>query len=908
VIVRPVLCRPFIGRREELAFLYRQRREAGSSRGNLVFVSGDAGLGKSRLIAEFCRTFTYSRWRIAQGSCTEFARRPYGPILAALARVDPAAADLVPAETKQEQIDEIIARFAASSTRNALVVTIEDIHWADAATLDLLAHLGSRIRTMRILVIASFRPEDLHPDSATSAAVARITRSAQASRIDLAPLAGLELKTFVDEALSDVTLPERVRRELARAGEGNPFFTEELLRSAVERGGAVATRPARPLPQTLRAVLLERLRPFDAGEQRVIAQAAVIGRTFGLDLLATTLQTPPERLLPTLRRARDVQLLEEVEAKQFRFRHFLTREAIYGDFLTAQLQPLHRTVALALEDAPEQDRSVEELAYHWWSAGDAVRSAHFNELAGDAAASVYAHEDAIAFYERALESSSLALVARGALLEKIAERRIALTWTEEGKATYEAAADLFRAAGNFEREAACRVHAALMAYITGQREPTAALETMLARLDVGEHVARSRAHLGIAWIAVTLGFPTKAAGEIAQVDARALAEAPDIRLRFHNVSAWVAMTLGDVDTFYREHAAWLEAARESGSIRTYVAAHLNGAMCLSNFCLHDEALDHIEAAFRISRDARNPYTEEACHAFAAPCFLSAGDLASVRAHVNAIPTTTENHVNFTFAAAWGTIAGAYLDDHELIQRWFDGFESGVRLLEQECGAGFAELMSRRGRERDAAELLHRLLPDCEMLPGNIPTLLAVARYGRADDRVRAREYLARGAAARVELPERPALALFDAIEARRANRPDQVRAHSGEAADGFRRLRLPLLEAAALELAGDLDAALILYRRCGALYEVRRLGGAAESAAVPLPDGLDAGTPLSGREREIALLAARGRSNLEIARELAISHKTVEKHLASTFQKLGISSRRELRSIEPAAPPTHSVV
>jgi len=155
------------------------------------------------------------------------------------------------------------------------------------------------------------------------------------------------------------------------------------------------------------------------------------------------------------------------------------------------------------------------------------------------------------------------------------------------------------------------------------------------------------------------------------------------------------------------------------------------------------------------------------------------------------------------------------------------------------------------------------------------------------DRERARGYLQRAACGSVETPERPALALFDAIECSRKARTDDAMPLAREAAAGFNRLRLPLLEAQALELAGDIDGALALFRRCGAAYDVRRLDG-----AQPVEEG--ARKPLSAREREIAALAASGRSNLEIAQQLSITHKTVEKHLASTYQKLGISSRAQL--------------
>ncbi len=263
-----------------------------------------------------------------------------------------------------------------------------------------------------------------------------------------------------------------------------------------------------------------------------------------------------------------------------------------------------------------------------------------------------------------------------------------------------------------------------------------------------------------------------------------------------------------------------------------------------------------------------------------------------------MPTTTDNRVNLTFARAAATALGTYLGDDGIIQTWFDGAPEGLSsVTEIECGYGFAEVLARRGRVTDAQALLHRVLPDCELVRGQVLTLLAIGRYGADEDRARAREYLAR-AAERSDSLERAALAFFDALCACETGSPKAKRL-AGEAADGFRRFGTPLLEAAAREVADDCEAALALYRRCGATYHVERLTGRGTAASPPIalrrleePSEL---AELSSREREIVELAADGRSNLEIARSLSISHKTVEKHLGSAFQKLGVSSRRELR-------------
>jgi DNA-binding CsgD family transcriptional regulator len=895
VIVRPVLCKPFVGRLQELAYLRERRLEAASSHGGLVVVAGEAGVGKSRLISEFCSSLAYSRWKIGYGACLEFGSRPYGPILEVFARIDASPFELGAASTKQEQVDAIVDRLATIAAKTALVVVIEDLHWADAATLDLLAYLGTRLQHLRVLAIASIRADELHPEHPATAAMARIVRNARPGRIDLAPLRGVELQTFIDEALAGFALPEETRRAIMLAADGNPFFTEELLKSAVERRTAQMTSGAHDeLPQTVRAALLERLRPFDEAERRVVTQAALIGRTFHLDLLAATLETQPAELLPALRRARDFQLVEELSPAVFRFRHGLTRDAIYHEFLGAELQPRHRTIALALEHAPADERTLEALAYHWWAAGVPQQAAHYNERAGDAAARIHAHEDAIAFYARALEAG-VDGVARGSVVEKIADRRLALAWTNEARATYTAAADQFQAAGAHEREARCRVAAAITAYGTGMADPIGRLEAMLTHLDDAEYLARTRVHLGLAWLAATYGYPTRATRHLEQVDPRALADSTDIALRCHNVAAWVAMTLGNLETFQREHAAWVAAARAGGSLQQLAVAYANGAMCSAFFGLHEEAQEHLERGFRAAGEARSRHIEETLHAFAATCYLLCGELHRARIELAHVSPSSENHVNATFGRAWGTVVGAALDDQELIERWFDAFEPTIEAKpEVEVGGAYAGMMARRGRTRDAASLLHRTLPECEVLRGNVITLLAVGRYGAHADRERARTYLERAAAAPAEMPERPALALFDAIACERDGRRNEAAALAHDAADGFRRLGYQLLEAQALELAGDVDAALAVFRRCGAAYDVCRL----ELARRSEPDGGGAAAGmLSDRELEIARLAARGRSNIEIARALHITHKTVEKHLGSVYRKLDISSRTQLGAL-----------
>ncbi len=393
-------------------------------------------------------------------------------------------------------------------------------------------------------------------------------------------------------------------------------------------------------------------------------------------------------------------------------------------------------------------------------------------------------------------------------------------------------------------------------------------------------------------------FPSPAQVHLAQVDPKAKAVAT-IGVRYHNVGACVATNLGDVEEFRREYFAWQEAARVHGE-GAIAGTYYNGAKYFASFGLHIEAREAIDRALRAAREFKSRHAEECAYATAALCYVLSGDLKAARKALSEVPPTTDNRVNLTFARAAGTAVGTYLGDDDLVQTWFDGFNEGFEsVTEIECGYGFAEVLVRRGRVTDAQALLHRVLPECELVRGQVLTLLAIARYGANEDRARAREYLVR-AAERSDSLERAALALFDALCACEAGSPRAKRLAS-EAAVGFRRFGTPLLEAAAHEIAGDAEAALALYRRCGATHHVERLAGRGAAAAPRValrsleePSELAA---LSFREREIVELAADGRSNLKIARSLSISHKTVEKHLGSAFQKLGlfIASRRELR-------------
>jgi predicted ATPase len=140
---QPVFCRPLIERREELELLHECRRRASAGRGGLVLLGGEAGVGKTRLLTEFTRSLNVPRLRVVVAHCREFAQRPYAPVLDLLAQLDAQAESLAPARSRDEQFEPLIRAFGRESERSTIVALIEDLHWSDPATAELIAAIPS---------------------------------------------------------------------------------------------------------------------------------------------------------------------------------------------------------------------------------------------------------------------------------------------------------------------------------------------------------------------------------------------------------------------------------------------------------------------------------------------------------------------------------------------------------------------------------------------------------------------------------------------------------------------------------------------------------------------------------------------------------------------------------------------
>jgi tetratricopeptide (TPR) repeat protein len=440
MLTKQVTCPVLVGRKNELQALIEMLERAVSGRGDTVLIAGDAGIGKSRLCRELKREATARGIRLIQGHCSMAESAvPYGPFMDALRfrleRGDGmAVAQLLgpllrylaplfpelpaggatagelsegPAERAFEAIGQVLQRLAELGP---LLLLLEDFHWADPTSRDLLYFLSRRVGDLPLLIVLTCRSDELHLGHPVRRLSAMLTRERLAREITLAPLTEPEVGEMVAAILETVPDPELVAAAATRT-EGNPFFVEELIKGMSEAGAPGASGAMEVvragLPATISEVIVGRVEPLGSRAREVLSVAAVIGRTFSFDLLREVSGVEEEELLEVVEQLVTAQLLVEEHGpsgERYAFRHGLIHEVFYNDIIAPRRRFWHRRVAAALEAQASGSLLVpyEPLAYHSRLGGDAARAGEYALLAGDQAARLFAWRDAEARYQEAL--------------------------------------------------------------------------------------------------------------------------------------------------------------------------------------------------------------------------------------------------------------------------------------------------------------------------------------------------------------------------------------------------------------------------------------------------------------------------------------------------------------------------
>jgi DNA-binding CsgD family transcriptional regulator/tetratricopeptide (TPR) repeat protein len=423
----------FVGRATELERLGAALDRATEGTAAAVFVGGDSGVGKTRLLRELERLAVERGARVLRGDCLAFGADglPYAPIAAALrglARelspsafeelVGPAAVDLarlLPELSVSRTPDErdegvsgagdaiaqarlfgllrtLLDRLAAEAP---LLFAIEDIHWADRSTLEFLSSLLRGLRDERLLIVCTYRSDELHRQHPLRPFLAEEERRHVVERLEVAAFSQAELAEQVAGILGAAAEPDLVSRLHART-EGNAFFAEELLAASDAASG--------PLPSNLRDVLNLRLEALSDDARGVLRVAAAAGRRSGHRLLAAVVGLPEPALVEALREAVAQHVLVQ-DADGYAFRHALLQEAAYADLLPGERTALHLALAEALRDDPSlaAGTAAAELALHWRAAHCMPEALAAYVRAGLEAEQVFAFVEAAQHFERALE-------------------------------------------------------------------------------------------------------------------------------------------------------------------------------------------------------------------------------------------------------------------------------------------------------------------------------------------------------------------------------------------------------------------------------------------------------------------------------------------------------------------------
>ncbi|MEP6762246.1 MAG: AAA family ATPase, partial [Sporichthyaceae bacterium] len=415
--------RPMIGRSGELEQLLQLVGLSDDASSRAVVISGDAGVGKSRLLAELRQHALEADWQVLIGHCLDFgdSALPYLPfteifgrlsaesatLAEAVAHAHPSVRRLMPGRRmtgdaspgiaepmeRADLFEAVYATLEQLASAEPVIVLLEDLHWADQSTRELLSFLFARPFAQPVKLVATYRSDDLHRRHPLRTSMAEWSRLPGVSRLQLDPLNDVDVRSLV-RALHPAPLPEVDIHAIVERAEGNAFFTEELV-VATGRGG-------RALRDDLADLLLLRLDQLEEASRLTVRAAAVAGRRVSHELLSRVVDLGAQAFDAAIREAVDSNVMLPMGDDGYAFRHALLAEAVYDDLLPGERVRLHRayTAALSDDDVPS---TAAEIARHARASHDLPTAVRASIEAGDEAMSVAGPDEAAQHYQLALE-------------------------------------------------------------------------------------------------------------------------------------------------------------------------------------------------------------------------------------------------------------------------------------------------------------------------------------------------------------------------------------------------------------------------------------------------------------------------------------------------------------------------
>ena len=481
----------FVGREQAMAELCAALEDALEGRGRLVFLVGEPGIGKTRTAEELGAIARQRGARVYGGRCYEDdgspAFWPWVQVLRGCVRdVEPrqlaselgaAAVDVaelvpelrqslphlpappaLPPEQARFRLFDGVTRFLGAVARaRPLVVVLDDLHWADKASLLLLQFLAREIRDAHVLLVGTYRDVELRRQHPLAQVLGDLAREPLCSRTLLRGLGETDVERYVAAILGSKPSAGMVA-EVHRMTEGNPFFVGEVVRLLLAEGRLAHGASLRGLlPQGVREAIGRRLNALSEECNRVLTLAAVIGREFDLTVLERVAELPRERLLELLDEATGTRILAEPAGAggRYSFSHTLIRETLYEELTMPLRVRWHRRVGTTLEELHRTNLEprLPELAHHFFQAapgGEAEKAIDFATRAAERALRLAAYEEAAAHYERALQAFELNPgddAVRCGLLLALGDAQSASGERDKSRATFQRAATLARGLG-----------------------------------------------------------------------------------------------------------------------------------------------------------------------------------------------------------------------------------------------------------------------------------------------------------------------------------------------------------------------------------------------------------------------------------------------------------------------------
>ncbi|HSR85232.1 MAG TPA: AAA family ATPase [Streptosporangiaceae bacterium] len=954
-----------VGRASELGRMRELLRDAEAGQPVVLLVSGDAGVGKTRLLTELAAEAAERGFTILSGRCAELAETvPYLPLADALraasgSRLADALATRpvltrllpdreitrqpgdLPGLAQQQLFGAVVGMLTELAEAQPVLLMLEDLHWADRSTRDLVTFLSRVLRQERIALALSYRTDDMHRAHPLRPVVGELLRLPSVTAIEVGPLEPEPMSLHLTSLAAGRQDAAAIHRVIERA-EGNPYFAEELLASS---------SAGNDLPTGLADLLVARTVDLSPAAQEVLRVAAVTGRRIDDELVMSATELPPTDYDAAVREAVARQLLVPDGTKGLAFRHALLREAIYNDLLPGERSRLHARFAELLADRAD---SAAELAGHALASHDIpgafAASVAAAEEAWRLAAPAEAHrhfDQALSLWERVPEPEKLAGMSRGKLAFKSA-----LSAADSGQVS-PAVKQLRRLVGFLRDQPQrdlvllCRAQERLAYFLLDIDEDAEAIasasaavevlpaepptweraralathaRTLLSLTDTGPARARAieaeaAAQAAAApWIEAdalaTLSSLSERAGLVADAKAtgaRALelvsaSDMSGVELRVRTLLARIELESGDLAAAGQTAHLGVERAIQTGLSMAPYGTDLQYLHYLAHY--NDGNWDHAQEISDGFPVRVTNISEARLSAMALFIDVARGSsrVAERRAWLEpymAVDSLAEYIAEGLFAedAYWsGDLVGALTAVKATIgaaTAW-GGDEYSAQVI-RPAAVGIAALA-------DQARLARAAGQSADGIVAEAAELAEIAHRG-LDSPHRA--------AAAIGVDGRGWLARAEA-ELRRAsgdNAPDNWSAVVDTFGSGFlyEAARSQWRLAEALAESGDRDEAQRQWHlaaetasKLGATRLRAALADLGRRARLGTSSRAVAGSPLSiltNRELEVLRALAGGRSNREIASELFISDKTVSVHVSNILAKLGAASRTEAAAI-----------